>query len=89
MPLPPVATVYLFPGERTALLRLLRELEPDDGNAPTVRDGWNAHDVALHLLGSDIGWLSGGRRVVGPPQGHGLERPPRPARASRPARHNG
>ncbi len=65
MPLPPVATIHLFPGERAALLDLLRELEPDDWNAPTVCDGWNAHDVALHLLGGDIGWLSGGRDRFG------------------------
>jgi uncharacterized protein (TIGR03083 family) len=61
MPLPPVTTAHLFPGERAALLDLLRALAPDDWDALTACDGWNAHDVALHLLGGDIGWLSGGR----------------------------
>jgi uncharacterized protein (TIGR03083 family) len=61
MPLPPVDTIHLFPGERAALLDLLRDLSPDDWNAMTVCDGWNVHDVALHLLGGDVGWLSGGR----------------------------
>lgn len=61
MPLSPISTVHLFPGERAALLELLRGLAPGDWNAPTACEGWNAHDVALHLLGGDIGWLSGGR----------------------------
>jgi uncharacterized protein (TIGR03083 family) len=61
MPLPPVETIHLFPGEREALLDLLRDLTPDAWSAMTVCDGWNVHDVALHLLGGDIGWLSGGR----------------------------
>jgi uncharacterized protein (TIGR03083 family) len=61
MSLPPIDTVHLFPGERASLIDLLRGLSLDDWNAITVCDGWNAHDVALHILGGDIGWLSGGR----------------------------
>jgi uncharacterized protein (TIGR03083 family) len=61
MPLPPIDTIHLFPRERAALIDLLRGLSPADWNAMTVCDGWNVHDVALHLLGGDIGWLSGGR----------------------------
>lgn len=61
MSLAPVSTIHLFPGERASLLALLRDLAPADWNAMTVCDRWNVHDVALHLLGGDIGWLSGGR----------------------------
>lgn len=78
MPLPPIDTIHLFPGERAALLALLRDLSPDDWNAMTVCTGWNVHDVALHLLGGDIGWLSGGRdrfhgSATAPPPPDGLD----------------
>jgi uncharacterized protein (TIGR03083 family) len=60
-PLPPIDTLPLYPGERAALLELLADLSPADWDAPTVCPGWSAKDVALHLLGDDIGRLSWGR----------------------------
>lgn len=61
MTLPPISTLHLFGPEREALTDLLADLVDDDWYQPTVCEGWNVHDVALHLLGGDIGLLSGGR----------------------------
>jgi uncharacterized protein (TIGR03083 family) len=41
-----------------ALVRLLQELPNDAWSAPTINPGWDVHDVALHLLGDDLSWLS-------------------------------
>ena len=60
-PLEPVLVVDLFPGEREALLELLSALSDEDWGRPTVCAGWSVKDVALHLLGDDIGRLSRGR----------------------------
>ena len=57
----PISTIHLFRPERDALLGVLTSLSDADWYAPTVCAGWNVHDVALHLLGGDIGLLSGGR----------------------------
>jgi uncharacterized protein (TIGR03083 family) len=43
------------------LLALLADLSPAEWAAPTVCPGWSAQDVALHLLGDDVGRLSWGR----------------------------
>jgi uncharacterized protein (TIGR03083 family) len=51
----------LFPGERSALLELLRGLSAADWEAPTVCLGWSVKEVAAHLLGDDVGRLSWGR----------------------------
>jgi uncharacterized protein (TIGR03083 family) len=51
----------LFPGERAALLTLLESLSEADWAGPTVCPGWSVKDVALHLLGDDVGRLSRGR----------------------------
>lgn len=60
--LPPISTIHLFGPERNALIELLTSLDGgDDWFRPTVCEGWNVHDVALHLLGGDVGLLSGGR----------------------------
>jgi uncharacterized protein (TIGR03083 family) len=56
-----INTLHLFPGERAALLDLLRELSPAEWAAPTICPGWTVKDVAAHLLGDDVGRLSGGR----------------------------
>ncbi|MBA3451206.1 MAG: maleylpyruvate isomerase family mycothiol-dependent enzyme [Chloroflexia bacterium] len=56
-----MATLHLFPGERSALLDLLADLSPADWDAPTICTGWSVKDVAAHLLGDDIGRLSWGR----------------------------
>ncbi len=60
-PLDPVLTVDLFPDERDALLELLSQLSNEEWSRPTVCAGWSVNDVALHLLGDDIGRLSRGR----------------------------
>jgi uncharacterized protein (TIGR03083 family) len=41
-----------------ALLSLLAQLSPADWRQPTACAGWTVHDVALHLLGGDLGLLS-------------------------------
>jgi uncharacterized protein (TIGR03083 family) len=60
-PLPPIDTLPLYQGERSALLELLSGLSTSEWEAPTVCSGWSVKDVALHLLGDDIGRLSWGR----------------------------
>ena len=57
-PPPPVMVAELFPGERAALLGLLRSLSTEQWAGPTVCAGWSVHEVALHILGGDIGILS-------------------------------
>ena len=60
-PLRRIDTLHLFPGERAALLDLLRGLSPAEWDLPTACPGWSVKDVAAHLLGDDIGRLSWGR----------------------------
>ena len=60
-PLPPVTVVDLFPHERESLLSVLASLSDDQWAAATACAGWSVHDVALHILGGDVGNLSGGR----------------------------
>ena len=60
-PLPPVETLWLFPGEREALLALLRELTLEEWELPTVCAEWSVKDIAAHLLADDLGRLSWGR----------------------------
>ncbi len=57
----PVDVLDLFAGERAALIDLLGELSDDQWAAPTACPGWSVKDLALHLLGDDVGRLSGGR----------------------------
>jgi uncharacterized protein (TIGR03083 family) len=57
-PCGPVHVLDLFPPDREALLALLAELDDEAWARPTVCEGWTAKDVALHLLGDDIGLLS-------------------------------
>jgi uncharacterized protein (TIGR03083 family) len=44
-----------------ALLDVLASLAPADWELPTACAGWSVHDVALHLLGDDVGMLSSRR----------------------------
>jgi uncharacterized protein (TIGR03083 family) len=60
-PYPPVETVALFPGERAALIELLESLAPDEWQRSTCCQGWTVHDLALHILLGDIGWVSSHR----------------------------
>jgi uncharacterized protein (TIGR03083 family) len=59
--LPRIDVRPLLPRERAKLLGLLGSLKSSDWTRPTDCPGWNVHDVALHLLGNDIGRL--GRRA--------------------------
>src|SRR5215207_9148057 len=59
--LAPVEVLDLFARERAALLDLLGQLSNDEWAAPTACAGWSVKDVALHLLGDDVGRLSWGR----------------------------
>jgi uncharacterized protein (TIGR03083 family) len=54
----PVYTVDLFPIERRQLIELLETLSESEWALPTVCAGWSVKDVALHVLGDDIGVLS-------------------------------
>lgn len=54
----PVLTAHLFAPMRVELLRVLASLHDADWRAPTACNGWRVKDVALHLLGNDIGLLS-------------------------------
>ncbi len=57
----PVLVAELFPPVLESLLTLLSSLTDEEWNAPVVAPGWTVKDVALHLLGGDVGVLSGGR----------------------------
>ena len=56
--LEPVLVADLFPEERSGLLALLSELSDEEWARPTVCAGWSVKDVALHILGVDVGVLS-------------------------------
>ncbi len=53
-PLEPVLIVERFP----PLLDVLGDLDSEQWEQPTALPGWSVKDVALHLLGGDIGILS-------------------------------
>ena len=57
----PVMVVELFPQERKLLLELFAELSEEDWHRPTVCQGWTVKDIGLHLLGDDMGYISGKR----------------------------
>jgi uncharacterized protein (TIGR03083 family) len=61
-----VVVTHLFPPERASLVELLSSLGDEQWQAPTVCPGWSVKDVALHLLGDDIGLLSRRRDGVAP-----------------------
>lgn len=61
MALDSIDVVDLFPEEREALLNLLATLTPSEWETPTVCAGWSVKDIALHLLGDDVGMLGRGR----------------------------
>lgn len=54
----PVLVTHLFPEIHQALIDLLRALSPDEWGQPTACEGWTVKDIALHLLGGEIGNLS-------------------------------
>jgi uncharacterized protein (TIGR03083 family) len=55
---PPVLVVDLFPEILESLIALLSGFTPGDWARPTVCAGWSVKDVALHLLGIEVGNLS-------------------------------
>ncbi len=57
----PIMVIDLFPPERWQLLKLFSELEAEEWEKPTICPGWSVKDIGLHLLGDDIGYLSGAR----------------------------
>jgi uncharacterized protein (TIGR03083 family) len=57
----PILTAERFPALLDALLDLLNGLSLAEWAIPTAAAGWTVHDVALHLLGGDLGILSGQR----------------------------
>ncbi len=54
----PIHVLALFPEVRQELLDLLSNLSAEDWERPTACALWSVKDVALHLLGGDIGILS-------------------------------
>lgn len=64
----------LFPRVRAALADLLGNLGPGEWSAPTVCEGWDVKDLALHVLGIEVGNVSRSRDGVGigPPSGTSL-----------------
>jgi len=54
----PILVAHLFPELRQYLLSLLRSLTSEEWLLPTSATEWSVKDIALHLLGGDIGNLS-------------------------------
>ena len=57
----PFFVAELFPILLNELTSLLRSLSKEEWDLPTACPSWSVKDVALHLLGGDIGTLSGKR----------------------------
>ena len=56
--LEPILTGHLFRPVRRELLSLLQGLAEPEWNRATAAGKWNVKDVALHILGGDVGNLS-------------------------------
>ena len=54
----PILVADLLPEILDHLLRLLESLDQEDWSKPTICLGWSVKDVALHLLGVEVGNLS-------------------------------
>ena len=57
-PLEPILAGALFQEIRKELLLLLKGLEEEEWGRQTTAGKWSVKDVALHILGGDIGNLS-------------------------------
>lgn len=57
-PMAPLYTADLFPPLYEELEMLLRGLEPDDWQRPTMAGAWRVRDVVAHLLDGDLRKLS-------------------------------
>lgn len=53
-----VDLLHLYPAERAELVSLLRDLRPDEWDAPTECPAWSVKGIALHILGDDFSLLS-------------------------------
>lgn len=62
-----IVVIDRFPPLRHHLLTLLAGLGEEDWALPTVAPRWSVKDVALHLLGGDVGILSRERDAVRAP----------------------
>jgi uncharacterized protein (TIGR03083 family) len=71
--LTPTYTAALFPPLHRTLIALLRGLDTELWNRPTVAGSWRVRDVVAHLLDGDL------RRLSGTRDGHALA-PGRPVR---------
>lgn len=60
-PIQPIDVLAPFEKLRIELLDILSQLRPLQWQQPTACEGWSVHDVAVHLLGDDLGLLSGRR----------------------------
>ncbi len=67
VPLPTPRVADLFAPMRAELLRVLTYLSDEQWNAPTACAEWSVRDVTLHVLGDDMGLLSGLRDHDSPP----------------------
>ena len=56
--LEPILTGHLFGEVRRELVSLLKGLNEEEWRRPTAASKWNVKDVALHILGGDVGNLS-------------------------------
>lgn len=63
----PVLVSHLFPELLEGLLALLAGLSAEEWERPTACAGWSVRDVALHLLGVEVGNLSRKRDRFSPP----------------------
>ena len=64
-PVQPIIVLHLFPEERSSLLDLFDHLAAEDWERPSACPGWTVKDIGLHLLGTEVGRLSGSRDGVG------------------------
>src|ERR1700730_15622756 len=61
----PILVADLFPHVLDSLLEVLSGLTAEDWTRPTACALWSVKDVALHLLGGDVGILSRKRDAFG------------------------
>lgn len=54
-----IHTIHLFPELDDKLIELLKSLQPEDWNKPTVARMWAVRDVAAHLLDGNVRVISG------------------------------
>lgn len=54
----PIDVRRLFAPERARLLDVLQTLDASSWKLPTPCPGWSVHDVAVHVLGDDVGRLA-------------------------------